>query len=181
MGAQLYLELGSFSMNKDLSKYFTYEDLTRTDYKEFQKKNQETGIKYLPALESLGDMLDGIIDGIGVKVRLCSAYRCEELNFAVGSSKRSQHLRGEAADFCSIGGDTLETRDKLFEQVLYYLIQNGIMFGQIIKESAQRSYGTTYWIHISLGAPFRPLFNCGQVLEATDGKYKMIKKIPINS
>ncbi len=53
------------------------------------------------------------------------------------------------------------------------------MFGQLIFEEADRGYSKVHWIHMSLGAPFRDLSRCGEVLTMKDGKYKLIMRAPV--
>lgn len=69
-------------------------------------------------------------------IRVTSAFRCEELNRAVGGVKTSQHVRGEAADFvCPAFG----TPKEIVFALSHALPELGI--DQIICE------GT--WVHVS--------------------------------
>lgn len=81
-------------------------------------------------------------------LKINSGYRCPALNKAVGGSKNSQHLKGEAADFIPLGLDLRQSFEIIKSSPLHY--------GQLILEPG--------WIHISLGAPFRELEKCGQII-----------------
>lgn len=64
-----------------------------------------------------------------------SGYRCHELNAAIGGSRTSQHMTGEAADIiCPRFGGPVE--------VAYALRDSGIEYDQLILEFGR-------WVHIS--------------------------------
>ena len=87
------------------------------------------------------DVLQPIRDAWRSPIIVNSGYRSEALNKAVGGSKTSQHLKGEAADI-SIGG---RDRNKKLFNFIYKLISQGkIKVGQLIDE-----YNYS-WIHVSL-------------------------------
>jgi len=68
-------------------------------------------------------------------IRISSAYRCKELNRAIGSSDNSAHVLGYAVDFtCPIFGTPKEVANEI--------AKSAIKFDQIIYE------GT--WIHLSV-------------------------------
>jgi zinc D-Ala-D-Ala carboxypeptidase len=99
----------------------------------------------------------------GKPIIINSGYRGLALNKAVGGSRVSDHLRGEACDFrCPAYGTPL--------QIAALIAKSGIKFGQLIFE------GT--WVHISL--PNRGRDN-GQVLTAkfTDGKAAYSQGLPL--
>lgn len=84
----------------------------------------------------------------GKPIIVTSGYRGAALNKAIGGSRVSDHLRGEACDFrCPAYGTPL--------QIAAAIAKSGIKFGQLIYE------GT--WVHISL--PNRGIDN-GQILTA---------------
>lgn len=74
-------------------------------------------------------------------------------------SPTSQHLVGQAADI-DIDGDLVG----LFRWLAF---DSGLPFGQAIIE--RRRTAAWSWIHVSLGAPYRDLGKCGQVLCSPDG------------
>lgn len=71
-----------------------------------------------------------------------SGYRCKKLNDAVGGSKTSQHMKGQAADIRSVS-DTPQDNKDLFMTIMGMMIQKQIDVGQLIDEY---NYN---WIHIS--------------------------------
>ena len=122
---------------KKLSKNFTVNELTNSDTAE------RLGIDNTPnadTLENLQFLVDNVLqplrDMYGRPITVNSGYRCPELNKAVGGSKNSQHIRGQAADITA--GSKSENKH-LFNLVL----DNGIPFDQLIDE---KNYS---WLHIS--------------------------------
>ena len=70
-----------------------------------------------------------------------SGYRCPQLNAAVGGSRRSQHMKGEA---CDIRITDAATGDRWFRWM-----KENLPYDQLIKERAHRA-SSSFWIHVSL-------------------------------
>ena len=92
-----------------LSRNFTLKELTTS------QTAQRLGIDNTPEpihLIALGALCHTILQPVrehfGRPVVVSSGYRCAELSKAVGSSEKSQHCRGEAADFEVVGVSNLE-------------------------------------------------------------------------
>lgn len=99
----------------------------------------------------------------GLPIIINSGYRSEALNRAVGGSRVSDHLRGEACDFrCPAYGTPL--------QIAAAIAKSDIKFGQLIFEGS--------WVHVSI--PNRGKDN-GQVLTAkfSSGKATYSKGLPV--
>lgn len=92
-------------------------------------------------------------------IRINSAFRCEALNKAVGGSKNSQHMKGEAVDFTSPAYGT-------HEDVFHALRPNMAMLGidQLILEPG--------WVHMAF--TLSPRY---EVLVKTDKGYSIFKSI----
>lgn len=129
-----------------MSRYFTIEELTRSD------KAKELGIDNTPSpdivknLESLMDLLDKIREAYGKPIRVTSGYRCPELNKAVKGSKTSQHMKGQAADLVPYDKDTL----RLFNVIRDLIGKGELTVGQLIWEYGQKK---PRWTHVSLPVP----------------------------
>ena len=163
--------------NFALSSRFTFYDLTTTNNFPLLAQNRKEAELFIDKLKALAILLEIILPITG-PIEVHSGFRCPALNKAVGSSDKSQHLRGEAADFSRIGVDTDSDITSLFEDCLTALISEGVSFGQLIRESAGREYSKKMWVHLSLGLPFRLKEKCGQVANMVDGKFDLIKIIP---
>jgi hypothetical protein len=93
-------------------------------------------------------------------VSIHSGYRSKAVNEAIGGSKTSQHMKGEAADFhCPAA--------KLEDIMRWIVTESGLHYGQVILEG--HTAGEPTWIHLSLGAPYRLGSSCMQAL-VYDGK-----------
>lgn len=81
--------------------------------------------------------LEGIRILLGVPIIISSGYRSPALNAAVGGSKTSQHMTGEAVDFTAPGfGSPRHVMDRILDA--------GIGFDQCILE-----FPPNGWVHMS--------------------------------
>lgn len=118
-----------------LSKYFTLYEMTRS------QKASQRNILNVPndaQIENLIELcicvLDRIRETVGRPIMVTSGYRSNLLNKAVGGSRTSQHLQGQAAD--------IQVKGMKTEQLFQLILKSGIEFDQCIQE-----FDT--WIHIS--------------------------------
>jgi zinc D-Ala-D-Ala carboxypeptidase len=116
-----------------LSKHFTLAELTVTDHREFDNLPTQEEISNL---QRLAQLLEQVKEALGGKpIMINSAFRSKRVNDAVGSSDKSQHRRGCAADF-RVPGVTPN-------EVVRAVIAAGLPFDQIIREYDR-------WTHISI-------------------------------
>lgn len=150
----------------NLSRSFTLRELTRTSHRGVAELNYETARtddELLGVLQVLCQtLLQPIRDHYGRAVIIHSGYRCLELNSAIGGSRFSQHMKGEAADFHVVGFDLREVFD-------WIRSTSGLSFGQLILEG--NVAGVPGWIHLSLGEPYRPKHRSGMVLVMDAGEW----------
>lgn len=143
----------------NLSPHFTFDELTRTGQTALQTVNRQEAQACMGALTSLATT---VLEPIRAKfgpIRINSAFRGPAVNTAVGGSKTSQHMSGQAADIVVPG--------VALEEVFRWIVkESGIPFGQAILEGPG---GKVSWIHVSLGEPYRPLAKSRQAL-TWDGK-----------
>ena len=117
----------------NLSPHFTLDELTVTDHREFDNSPTQEEISNLQRLAQLLEQVKETIGGKPVMVN--SAFRSKRVNDAVGSSDRSQHRLGCAAD--------LRVPGMTPDQVVRAVIAAGLPFDQIIREFDR-------WTHISI-------------------------------
>jgi hypothetical protein len=140
----------------NLSPHFTLAELTRTSSGQPNVPNAAEA-KALVALCS--SLLEPVRSKFG-PVSIHSGYRSKAVNEAIGGSKTSQHMKGEAADFhCPAA--------KLEDIMRWIVTESGLHYGQVILEG--HTAGEPTWIHFSLGAPWRVGSQCQQAL-TFDGK-----------
>lgn len=156
--------------NKKLTDHFTLYELTKTSRSQFQNENRRLEYSQIEKLGQLAGLLEHVRFILNTPLIVQSGYRCPELNKTVGSTERSQHLLCEAADFIPLNQEIGEAFRKIMKDVK----ENKPNVGQLIFETANRSYGVTSWIHISLGTPYREAEKCAQILRMSDGKYEFL-------
>jgi len=136
--------------SKLLSPRFTFGELTVTSRADLLQKNRISGVQYIQNLSLLANyILEPAGSLLNTPFIITSAYRCADLNKIIGGKENSQHLLGQAADIVPQSISLREAFEKLKT--------SNICYGQLIYEGR--------WIHISLGAPFRPLEKCLQSFE----------------
>lgn len=122
-----------------LSKHFTLAELTVTDHREFDNSPTQEEISNL---QRLAQLLEQVKEAIGGKpVMVNSAFRSKAVNDAVGSSDKSQHRKGCAAD--------LRVPGMTPDEVVRAVIAAGLPFDQIIREFSDPVKGGG-WTHISI-------------------------------
>lgn len=83
---------------------------------------------YFNLVVLVDNLLDPIRERFAVPMIITSGYRCERLNKLVGGVDNSQHMKGEAVDFCFAGFSKKEMAAAFFEiagvfnfdQMIYY-------------------------------------------------------------
>jgi len=117
----------------NLSEHFTLEELSHTDHREFDNTPNDAE---MANLVRLADFLEEVKSALGGKpVMINSAFRSKAVNDAVGSSDKSQHRIGCAADI-RVPGMTPD-------QVVKTIIASGLGYDQIIREFDR-------WTHLSV-------------------------------
>ena len=140
----------------DVSKHFSWAELTRTGSTELQQINRQEAEQYRAALTALATT---ILEPIRAKfgpIKINSAFRGASVNAKVGGSKTSQHLKGEAADIVAPSVSVEELHR-------WIVTESGLPYGQCIleKTAPARPYS---WVHVSLGEPWRKDTLCRQAL-----------------
>jgi len=116
-----------------LTEHFTLEELTHTDHREFDNTPNE---QEAANLERLALFLEHVKETLGGKpIMVNSAFRCKQVNDAVGSKDTSQHRIGCAADI-RVPGMTPD-------EVVKAVIAAHLPYDQIIREFDR-------WTHISV-------------------------------
>ena len=117
----------------NLSENFTYEELTHTDHREFDNTPNEAEMANLVRLAAFLEQIKVVLGGKPIIIN--SAFRCHEVNQAVGSKDSSQHRHGCAADI-RVPGMTPD-------EVVSAIISSGLPYDQCIREFDR-------WTHVSI-------------------------------
>lgn len=161
--------------DRPLTDNFSLYQLTHTDHAMYQAMNREIDDLQIAKLQEVARLLENAWMLLDVPLIASSGYRCPALNQAVGSTLRSQHLLCEAADVVPKGA----TVEDCFRKLRQAAKEGKLLFGQMIYEKSSRGYagGVVEWIHLSLGAPYRPVERCGQILTMNQGAYNLVETV----
>ena len=145
-----------------LSDNFTLDELTKS------QEATRLGIDNTPSEEHIlnlkilcENILQPIRDFYGMPVSVSSGYRSPELCEAIGSSRTSQHARGEAADFEIFGVANKDLSD--------WIVSN-LEYDQCILEFWNINEPNSGWVHCS----FSTKYNRKQYLKAEKVNGKIV-------
>jgi len=125
----------------NLSNNFTLAELTKSQTAVRKNINNEPGTAEIENLIHLAKtVLQPVREHFGKPVMISSGYRSPELCEAIGSSAKSQHAKGEAADFEIHGVDNKE---------LATWISINCDFDQLILEFYIDGDPNSGWVHCS--------------------------------
>jgi hypothetical protein len=116
-----------------LSPHFSLDELTVTDHREFDNTPNSSEINNLKRLAEMLEEVKTLLGGKPIMVN--SAFRCKQVNDAVGSKDTSQHRVGCAAD--------IRVPSMTPDEIVKAVIASGIAYDQIIREFDR-------WTHISV-------------------------------
>jgi hypothetical protein len=123
-----------------LTNNFSIQELTKSQTAERRGISNNPGVTEVHYIKILAEkILQPVRDHYKIPFTVSSGYRCPELSIIIGSSKNSQHCKGQAADF---EVPTISNWD-----VCHY-IKDNLEFDQLILECF--TGGNTGWIHCSI-------------------------------
>ena len=117
----------------NLSPSFTLEELTHTDHRQHDNTPNDAEMENLVRLADFLEQVKAVLGGKPIIVN--SAFRSKAVNDAVGSSDKSQHRRGCAADI-RVPGMTPN-------EVVSAISASDLKYDQIIREFDR-------WTHVSI-------------------------------
>jgi hypothetical protein len=128
-----------------LSKNLSLAEMTRSDSAKRLGISNEPTIAHLSNMRKLAEnVFQPIREHFGVPIYISSGYRSKALNSAIkGSSKTSQHSKGEAMDIDM--DNTQITNAQIFE-----FIKSNLSFDQLIYEFGDDK--NPDWVHVSYSA-----------------------------
>ena len=153
-----------------LSENFSLNELTKSQTATRKGINNIPGNAEEENLKALSiNILQKIRNHYERPVRVTSGYRSPELCVSIGSSVKSQHAKGEAADFEITGIDNFD---------LAIWISKNLEFDQLISEFYTEQHPDSGWVHCS----YKTKGNRKQVLTAykENGKTRYGKGLQIH-
>jgi zinc D-Ala-D-Ala carboxypeptidase len=143
-----------------LSKYFSLQEVISSQTATRKGIDNTPNPEQLATLRDTCAKADQIREFLGHPVVVTSGFRSPKLNAAIGGSKTSSHMTGEALDIrCPGYGSAKEVFDALRK--------SGIQFDQLILEFPN-SPGA--WVHVGFGERMR-----NQHLTYDGKKYEVVK------
>ena len=125
-----------------LTEHFTLEELT------VSPTAKKLGLPNTPTAEHIANMkyccekiLEPVRAHFGKPVQVNSSYRAPAVNKAVGGSKTSQHVNGQAIDFEIPGVDNKKVAD---------WVADNLEFDQVILEFYTKGDTNSGWVHASI-------------------------------
>ena len=149
-----------------LSKNFSLAEMTKSQTATRRGIRNEPSTEHVENLIHLAEtVLQPVREHFGKAVVISSGYRSPELCEAIGSSSKSQHARGEAADFEIPGVDNMQ---------LATWINKNTNFDQLILEFYEPGDPNSGWVHCSAvtGEPRKQVLRASKVEGRT--KYESI-------
>ena len=140
----------------NLSEHFTLRELVKSQTAARMGIDNTPDSFALAYLDRLcRNILEPVREHYGVAFSSSSGYRSPELCEAIGSSRKSQHAKGQAADFEVPGIDNL---------ALAEWVKENLKFDQLILECYMPGNPNSGWVHCSIADTLR-----GETLTYTKG------------
>jgi hypothetical protein len=117
----------------NLTPNFTLDELTTTDHREFDNTPNDAELANLVRLADFLEQVKAVL--VGKPIMINSAFRCKQVNDAVGSKDTSQHRIGCAADI-RVPGMTPD-------EVVKAIIASELPYQQVIREFDR-------WTHVAI-------------------------------
>ena len=124
-----------------LTNNFSLAEITKSQTATRKGIDNKPSTEHIENLIHLAEtVLQPVRDHFGKSVVISSGYRSPELCEAIGSSAKSQHAKGEAADFEIHGVDNMQ---------LAMWINKNTNFDQLILEYYEPGDPNSGWVHCS--------------------------------
>jgi len=125
-----------------LSENFSLAEMTKSQTATRKGIDNKPSTEHIENLIHLAEtVLQPVREHFGKSVVISSGYRSPELCEAIGSSAKSQHAKGEAADFEIPGVDNMQ---------LATWISKNTIFDQLILEFYEPGDPNSGWVHCSV-------------------------------
>lgn len=128
-----------------ISEHFTLEELISSSTATKNNiDNRPTADEQRKLIKLVNEILEPLRKEYGKPIIVTSGFRCSRLNFLVGGSKTSQHMKAEAVDIKAKDGNN----KALFDVAKRMIDEKKIKVGQLIWEYGSKT--NPQWVHISL-------------------------------
>ena len=126
---------------KNISKHISYKEATTSATALRRGLDNIPGPDQLKCMQDIGEFLfEPLRERVGGPIKITSMFRGEPVNTAIGGSKYSQHMKGQALDLDDTFGHKTNAE-------MYHYIKDNLMFDQLIWEFGDDE--NPNWIHVS--------------------------------
>lgn len=124
-----------------ISDHISYKEAVKSNTAlRLNIKNEPNDYQITNMVGIAHNVFEPLREYVGGPIKINSMFRCEELNTAIGGSKRSQHCEGRAIDLDDTFGH--KTNAEMFE-----FIRKNLSFDQLIWEFGDDN--NPDWVHVS--------------------------------
>ena len=128
-------------MTNKISKHVSYKEGVRSrtaDRRGLDNTPNESQLKCMKEIAE--DLFEPLREWVGGPIKINSFFRGEPVNTAIGGSKYSQHMKGQAMDIDDTFGHKINAE-------MYHYIKDNLDFDQLIWEFGDDK--NPNWIHVS--------------------------------
>ena len=124
-----------------ISKHISYKEATHSATALRRDLDNTPNDEQLKCMEEVAENLfEPLREWVGGPIKVNSFFRGEPVNTAIGGSKRSQHMKGQAIDIDDTFGHKTNAE-------MYHYIKDNLDFDQMIWEFGNDE--NPNWVHIS--------------------------------
>ena len=126
---------------KNISQHISYKEATTSATALRRGLDNIPGPDQLKCMQDIAEYLfEPLREWVGGPIKITSMFRGEPVNTAIGGSKNSQHMKGQALDLDDTYGHKTNAE-------MYHYIKDNLMFDQLIWEFGNDE--NPNWIHVS--------------------------------
>jgi hypothetical protein len=126
---------------KKISEHISYKEAITSATALRRGLDNTPGPEQLKCMQEIGrDLFEPLREWVGGPIKITSMFRGEPVNTAIGGSKYSQHMKGQALDLDDTFGYKTNAE-------MYHYIKDNLIFDQLIWEFGDDN--NPNWIHVS--------------------------------
>tara|TARA_R110001592_G_scaffold175104_2_gene414124 strand:- start:4196 stop:4672 length:477 start_codon:yes stop_codon:yes gene_type:complete len=126
---------------RKISEHISYKEGVHSNTALRKGLDNTPGSEQLKCMHEIAEHLfEPLRDWVGGPIKITSMFRGEPVNTAIGGSKNSQHMKGQALDLDDTYGYKTNAE-------MYHYIKDNLVFDQLIWEFGDDK--NPNWIHVS--------------------------------
>ena len=126
---------------KKISEHISYKESMHSNTALRRGLDNTPGPEQLKCMHEIAEHLfEPLREWVGGPIKITSMFRGEPVNTAIGGSKNSQHMKGQALDLDDVFGYKTNAE-------MYHYIKDNLVFDQLIWEFGDDK--NPNWIHVS--------------------------------